>query len=165
MNQLGQMVRGPGGKMMVTPFVNLVSRLDISACVAPAKIPAYATDRTKAVLKMDTQVSPAQLDQISACVSSELTTSFVAKPSPNASAVDGYFNSALVSCREKIVSGNAAAASPGNSASNTDQHPDRAPTSAAAAPIPTTKKGLMGRLKNAINHANGAIEQSTVAHP
>jgi hypothetical protein len=159
------------GGWQVTPLVNLIPKLDISACVAPAKIPAYAANRTKAVVNVNPDVSPAQLVQLTACVSSQLTASFVAKPYPSIDAINGYFNSAYTPCYENIITGNAPASSPANPAPATTQNPasapaPRAPAPAARAPIPTTKSGLMGRLHNVINHANlGAIEQPTAAHP
>jgi hypothetical protein len=171
MKTIGQTVR-VAGRTQATPFVNLVAKLDYSACVAPAKIPAYATDRTQAILKPDPTVSAAQRDQISACVSTELTTKFVAKPYPDMSAINGYFNSALIPCREKIDTGNSAASSPGNPPTTPTQNSGGAPAPAARAPIPTTarapipapKTGFMGRLSSAVNRANGAIEKTTETH-
>lgn len=160
MDPNAHMVKVAGG-WQATPLVNLVPKLDISACVAPAKIPAYAANRTKAVVNVNPDVSPAQLVQLTDCVSSQLTTSFVAKPYPNIDAINGYFNSAYTPCYEKIVTGNAPASSQANPAPATTQNPGnapapRAPAPAARAPIPTTKSGLMGRLHSVINHATGA---------
>jgi hypothetical protein len=104
MKTLGHTVKVAGG-MRPTPFTNLIFNLDISACVAPAKISVYAIARTNQVLQPDPTVSPAQRDQISACVSSQLTTSFEANPTPNADAISGLFNTALISCRKKIMAG------------------------------------------------------------
>ncbi|MGB6197998.1 MAG: hypothetical protein WA871_11490 [Candidatus Acidiferrales bacterium] len=141
-NTINQTVRVAGGSQR-TPLVNLISKLDIKSCVAPAKIVKYGSDRAREVLKFN-HLSPSQLDQISACVGTTLSASFQALPNENVDAVNGLFNSAVVSCNENASSTNSSGAAPATDAADSSGGRSSNQTPAAATMPQSANNGNRG---------------------
>jgi hypothetical protein len=162
----GQTVQGTGGRFIRTPFTNLIFKLDIRDCVVPAKIEKYGSDRAYQVLKMDTQLSRSQLDQVSACVGSSLASSFQANPVPNTVVIDGLFNSALIPCREKAVGGGSSASPPPAGSSQAQPVAQAAPQTAVWQPAPAPQhRRIFDRLNQARNRASDAVRSTTGTNP
>ena len=132
-NTINQTVRVAGGSQR-TPLVNLISKLDIKSCVAPTKIVKYGSDRARDVLQFN-HLSPSQLDQVSACVGSTLSAKCQALPDENIDAVNGLFNSAVVSCTENASSTNSPSAVPATDAAS-QARAESSNQTPAAAPMP-----------------------------
>jgi hypothetical protein len=161
----GERVR-MAGRSGREPFTNLVSKVDYRDCADPAKAEKYGSDRAYEVLKMDTQLSRPQIDQISACVGSSLAGGFKANPVPNIVVIDGMFNSALVPCREKAVGGGSSASAPQASSNQTQPAAQSPPQTAVGQPVPAPQpRSILDRLNQARNRANDAIHGTTGTNP
>jgi hypothetical protein len=159
-------LRGTAGRREREPFTNLISKVDYRDCADPAKAEKYGSDRAYQVLKMDTQLSRPQLDQICACVGSSVAGGFKANPVPNMVVIDGMFNSALVPCREKAVGGGSSASAPQASSNQTQPAAQSAPQTAGRQPAPAPQRGsILDRLNQARNRANDAIRGTTGTNP
>jgi hypothetical protein len=163
--QVPDALRSGGKRDERTPFTNLIFKLDIRDCVVPAKIEKYGSDRAYQVLKMDTQLSRTQLDQVSACVGSSLASSFQVNPVPNTVVIDGLFNSALIPCREKAVGGGSSASAPPAGSSQAQPVAQAAPQTAVGQPAAPQHRSTFDRLNQARNRANDAIRGTTGTNP
>jgi hypothetical protein len=160
----GERVR-MAGRSGREPFTNLISKVDYRDCADPAKAEKYGSDRAYEVLKMDTQLSRPQIDQICACVGSSLAGGFKANPVPNTVAIDGLFNSALIPCREKAVGGGSSASAP-QASSNQAQPAQSVPQTAGRQTVPAPQhRSIFDRLNQAQNRANDAIRGTTGTNP
>ena len=165
----GERVRAPnalGSPVRREPFTNLISKVDYRDCADPAKAEKYGSNRAYEVLKMDTQLSRPQIDQICACVGSSLAGGFKANPVPNTVAIDGLFNSALIPCREKTVGGGSSASAPPASSNQAQPAAQSVPQTAGRQPVPAPqRRSIFDRLNQAQNRANDAIRGTIGTNP
>src|ERR1035441_2524911 len=155
-----------GSSVRREPFTNLIFKVDYRDCADPAKAEKYGSDRAYQVLKMDTQLSRPQIDQICACVGSSVAGGFKANPVPNMEVIDGMFTSALVPCREKAVGGGSSASAPQASSNQAQPAAQSAPQTARRQPAPAPQRGsILDRFKQAQNRANDAIRGTTGTNP
>ena len=155
-----------GSSVRREPFTNLIFKVDYRDCADPAKAEKYGSDRAYQVLKMDTQLSRPQIDQICACVGSSVAGGFKANPVPNMVVIDGMFNSALVPCREKAVGGGSSASAPQASSNQTQPAAQSPPQTAVGQPVPAPQpRSILDRLNQARNRANDAIHGTTGTNP